>query len=1034
MGRIQSTIGLATGLPIQETVAQLLQITARPRALLLSRNQRLKAQQVAVTQLAAKVLGVQFSVQGLKKDAVFDAKSAASSNAGLLSATITGNPPSGVFQFTPVRQVQAQQFVSTGLASATDPIGAGSFSFRFGGGVDTGLELDRLNAGAGVQRGKIRITDRSGASTVIDLRFSRTVDDVLNAINGDSTIQITAETNGDAFRLVDTSGGTSNLKVEDVSGGSTAADLGLGGIDVAASTTTGADILKLYSGLNYNLLNDDNGVRISDALPDLDVTFRDGSASLFIDFQTVAKADTQATATTTAVGGVNAQVAITAVAAGATGDGVKIVFVDDAAITKGNETVVYDATDPLNKTLTFKIDAGSTTATDIIAAVTTDTGVSALFTAAAGAGGNGSGIIDVADTATTTGGAAIAAGTEKTLGDLIATINAADPTRLSANLSASGDQIVLTDLTSGGGSFTVGSALGGSVAEDLGLTGAAVAGVITSRQLQSGLKGPLLDSLRGGAGLGTLGNLDITDRAGVASTIDLSSASTLEDVIEAINGSASAITASVNQARNGITLTDTSGSLANNLIIANGDATNTADALGLTLNAAADSSNSGSLDLKYIGENALLSSLNGGSGVSAGQFIIVDTAGAAATIDTRLPGVDTIGDVIDQINLSSVNVTAQINSTGDGIELIDEAAGVGNLKVTEVGVGSTATELRLVGTGVDKDFSGTTKKSIDGSYTFTVNISATDTLQDIVNSVNALNANVSASSFSDGTGVTPHRLSLVSQLAGKAGEIFVETGNAAFDFSQIVKAQDALLLFGSADDSSGVLVSSQTNSFNGLIDGVSLSVNGPSTTAVNITVSPTDSTLVSTAKLFVDQYNALRDTLDDFTIFDETTGGTGILFGSNEAIRVDTELASLLTDRYFGVGSIQSLGEVGIDVKDNGKLSLDASKLKAKFAADPAAVKEFFTKDDLGVVDKFDKLLETLAGEGSSLLITRAATLTRKVGINNERIEAQTSRLERERDRLLKEFFRLEETISKLQNNQTAIQGLQIIAPLSFRK
>ena len=73
--------------------------------------------------------------------------------------------------------------------------------------VDDGVALDQLNAGQGIERGKIRITDRSGATAVVDLRFAATVDDVLAAINSNETINVTASTLGDSFQLVDGSGG-----------------------------------------------------------------------------------------------------------------------------------------------------------------------------------------------------------------------------------------------------------------------------------------------------------------------------------------------------------------------------------------------------------------------------------------------------------------------------------------------------------------------------------------------------------------------------------------------------------------------------------------------------------------------------------------------------------------------------------------------------------------------------------------------------------------------------------------------------------
>ena len=64
----------------------------------------------------------------------------------------------------------------------------------------------------------------------------------------------------------------------------------------------------------------------------------------------------------------------------------------------------------------------------------------------------------------------------------------------------------------------------------------------------------------------------------------------------------------------------------------------------------------------------------------------------------------------------------------------------------------------------------------------------------------------------------------------------------------------------------------------------------------------------------------------------------------------------MVTGQFFGVGDIQTLASVGITVNDSGKLAFTESKLDEALQADPNAVKEFFTTEDLGVADKFHYL------------------------------------------------------------------------------
>src|SRR5262245_55341243 len=204
MGRIQSSVGLATGLDIEGTVTKLMALAAQPRDTLALRQKTIQAQQAAITDLSALVLGVQFAIARFKKTDLFDQKAVTSSNENLLTATASAKVPNGSYSFVPHRLAQTHQVLSSCIAARDQALGAGSLTFRYGGQVDSGVSLDDLNAGAGVNRRKIKITDRSGASAIIDLRGAQTIDDVLAAINA-SDIAVEAFAVGDRLQLVDSS-------------------------------------------------------------------------------------------------------------------------------------------------------------------------------------------------------------------------------------------------------------------------------------------------------------------------------------------------------------------------------------------------------------------------------------------------------------------------------------------------------------------------------------------------------------------------------------------------------------------------------------------------------------------------------------------------------------------------------------------------------------------------------------------------------------------------------------------------------------
>lgn len=1034
MSRITSGVGLITGIPIEETIAKLMAVAARPRTLLAQRTQAIDSERLAVTTLSSLVSAFQFEVGRLGSASLFQAKAVSSSNSDVLTAALKSgaNPPVGKYQVRALQTATSQQLLSAGVTSFDDLVESGKLSFGFGGFVDTGVALTELNGGAGVAKGKIRITDRAGNSAEIDLRAARTVDDVLKAINNNDAVDVTALAEGDRIQLVDSSGGSGNLRVQEVGGKTTAADLGLGGINVAANQASGADVYSLHAGTKLSTLNDGNGVEIR--------------------------------------AGNDMQIALT------------------------DET-------------TLQIDLGDA----------------------------------------------------KNVGDVLTRLNAANPAKFSATIAADGKRIELTDLTVGSGTFAVTSLNGGKAAEELGLSVDSTGGTITGRRLASGLRDTLVSSLRGGQGLGTPGQIDITNRNGVVSNVDLSGAETLGEIIAAINDQATGVTAAINKARNGIVITDTTGGTASNLIVADGDANDTATALGLVADVATAGVNSGTLSRQQVSRATLLSSLRQGKGINLSDFRITDTNGSSATVDMNTLGSEakTVGDVIDRINALAIDVEARINDTGDGILLVDLAGGSGKLEVKESGLGTAAADLRLLGTGVATELEGGTAIAIDGTSRSTIDLSTLDdpganvllstlnggegvsfgafritdsdgksavvalsaatgsfrTVADVVDAINATDIEVEARINGSGSGIllfdkangteklkveelaggttaadlglgakvktmtvdgqqtqaidgigtftqaidqSPlgalvarinslgvgvtassvfdgevYRLSLTVDDSGAGNELLVDGSSIGLEFSEFSAAQDAVLEVGGTQLGSGVVVSSKTNSFEDIIAGISLTIAEPSDKTVSVEVKVSNAGALDAADDFVKAYNSIRANLDTVTAFDAEALTTGILFGTQAALRVEADLTRILTGSFFGAGQFKSLESVGIRFGKDGKLSFDKGKFQDAFANDTAAVSALFTHNTHGVSAKLNAAIEALSGDDNSALGTRLTTLDDRIERNQDRIAQMDAVLARQQERMLVEFARLESTVATMRQSLSALAALQVIPPLT---
>jgi flagellar hook-associated protein 2 len=728
------------------------------------------------------------------------------------------------------------------------------------------------------------------------LRYAASTDDVLKAINTSSGLRVSAKTNGDRIVLSDLTGqSVSNLVVEEVGDGRTAADLGLSGINVASTSATGEDIQFLSSSTRLSTLLDNRGVAFTSG-NDLSVTLRDGT-----------------------------QVAI------------------DANATKNPTSI----------------------------------------------------------------------------GQLLTTINAANSSKLEARIRADGSGFELIDKTTGSGTF----AATGKLADQLGFTGAdGSSGTINGARVQGTLQGPLLSSLKGGKGIGTPGSIAITNRSGATTNINLSTAVSLRDVIDQINGASAGVTASLNKSRTGIVLQDVTGATTGNLIVADGDANNTATKLGITANVASNSVDSKSLGLQYISEATEISKLNQGRGISLGSFTLKNAAGATSAVNLAQNDTKTVGDILKAINSTAIGIQAKLNDGGDGIVLVDTSGGTGSLTITDSVNGTTARDLGIAGTG--KVLSDPARQEIDGSQTFKLTLSGTETLSEIATKINASNGPLTASLLTSGPSTV--RLLFTSRASGEIGRIVADGDAVGLNVNTSGVARDAVISVGTTGDVGGTLVRSSNNVFNDVIGGISLTTKGVDASPVEINIATTNSNIQKNLQLFVDQYNKVRDKIDKETAFDATAKTSGQLFGSSEVLRVEQTLTRFVSQKTFASGKIQSLEQLGVSLDDTGKLRLDASKLAKAVDNNLTDVQDFLTKSKTGFSDRAKVVLDSLVGVKNSVLVNRSQVLQRNIESSSDRVASLTSRLDKEQTRLLKQFYDLETNLSKIKNNGSALNQLGI--------
>ncbi|MFH1021829.1 MAG: flagellar filament capping protein FliD [Planctomycetota bacterium] len=819
-----SISGLISGLDTQSIIKQLIDLERVPVTRLQTRIDILTNTKTIYSDVSARLLSFKLAAFNLSKVSAFDRRTVSSTNESALSAIAGTGTPLGEYAFKIGALAQASQHISKGFSAETSGVGTGIFTLELGAAnLNRKTALSFLNGQQGVEPGKIKITNGS-KSAEIDLSGAVNLEDVLDVING-KDLDITARVGDDGEGILLENSGAGAISVVEM-GGTTAKDLGIWKSVGAGLDLDGDDVNNIAESTRLDELNQGLGVRIlGGAVMDLRVNVDGADFDISLD---------------------------------------------------GDETIA----------------------------------------------------------------------------DVIASIEAVAPVNVS--VSADGNSLVIDDPTpEGGGNITVTALNGSKAAYDLGLEGKTAADTVTGDRVIPKLGDVLLRTIDGFSGIdvGTgLNRFDVTDRTGVTTSVTLdygasASYTGLSDILAEINLDLAGVnvTARINDGGTGIILEDANAAGATTLSVADVVGT-TAAGLGL---AAPDSATTTelvgtNLQMAHISGNTNLSVLNGGRGIFAGKIKVTDKDGGTFIVD--LSTKTTVGQVIEAINdkaaAESSNVTASVNATGDGIRLYDaDLTGVA-LKVEEVGGGSTAKDLNLLGTASDA-----LGQTIDGSFEFHFDVGAGDSLQTLRDAINARGIAVTASIVNDGTSGTPYRLSLLGSRTGALAQVVVDTGATSLDFSVSTEAQDAVLVMGATNPTQ---IRGNDNLFEDVATDLDIVARAVTSSPVTVTISRDTSRVGDLADTFVEQFNNVIGKIQELMSYDADAEEAGPLIGDRTLQSIEEALYDGVINPVKGIsGRYDRLSRVGISVTKTGTLTFDQAAFENALAADPDGVRDLFTQVEI---------------------------------------------------------------------------------------
>jgi len=334
------------------------------------------------------------------------------------------------------------------------------------------------------------------------------------------------------------------------------------------------------------------------------------------------------------------------------------------------------------------------------------------------------------------------------------------------------------------------------------------------------------------------------------------------------------------------------------------------------------------------------------------QAALSTQANTLNVLNTQLQALQTKAYALTDLSgvLSSQIVSSSASSVATATAKSGAVAGVHNLVVQRLAtVSSYYTD--PVASSTTTLASGTISLGVGTSSHDIVIDSTNNTLDKLAAYINTQDYGVQASVVTDNHGA---RLALVSKSSGTAGDLNVTANSSTLVFNKSASGVDAKFTL------DGVPLTSSTNTVTSALPNVTMNLlsEAPST-AVTLTVAPDTTGITNAVNDFVSAYNsAIKSINSQFTADASASAGP---LASNSALRsIQSSLLSDVTFSVAGNNGIVNLASMGIDMADDGTLSVDNTKLSAAVSGNFPAVQNFFQS---AAVDGFAKHLnDNLSG------------------------------------------------------------------------
>lgn len=424
--------------------------------------------------------------------------------------------------------------------------------------------------------------------------------------------------------------------------------------------------------------------------------------------------------------------------------------------------------------------------------------------------------------------------------------------------------------------------------------------------------------------------------------------------------------------------------------------------------------------------------------IPTGQLIL--QVGSNAPVGIPVDSGDTtntLNGLAAYINGQDLGVSASVmtDSSGSRLALISQASGAaGQITLTD-------------NTSADQsgNFTSASATLPSGSFVLQVGTNSavtipvdsadsTNTLTGLASYINEQNLGVAASVVTTASGAS---LALIPQSSGAAGVITISgdttgSGNGmgftsvynpdspptekGLGFTDPVDGKDAELTV------DGIPIDSASNTVTGAIPGVTLILSGQSSDPVTLQISPNLDPIATDINNFVTSWNTLIGAINSGIQFNTTTNAAGTLTGDTSVDMVQEQMLAALSAGMAGNTGAVNLQSIGIEMQDDGTLSVDSTTLNNALQNNFSAVQNLF-QSTTGVGQALQTSLTSLTAPTTGALNVDMNGITSEVTDLNTQISDFQAQLQQTQTQLTTEYSNINTTLEQLPETLASINS-----------